>query len=133
MTYCTSGNIQLYETDVIGEEANVDPTPVRPAVLWDEFVHPDDEECFGGVVVQRETSPALPLVVFVCPYQRVEGHIVIVVIAEVLGIVPLVVFIFTSEVKSLAFHTSNSGGFDTDQSCQSEKVVLVELLCNHMF
>lgn len=99
-------------------DAAVHPTQVRPAVLHGEFVHRDNEEVSGGVVVQGETSVSHQLVVFVCPYQ-VTGHVAIVV-AEVLSVVPKGVWIVTPEVKSLAFHTGDSFGFDTDQSCQSK-------------
>lgn len=124
--YCTSGNIQSYETVMIRARGNVHPTPVHPAVLGGEFVHADDEEGSGGVVVQRETSIFLPLVVFFCPYQGAEGHIAIFVIAEVLSITLPAIFIFTSEVKCLAFHTgNNSWALYTEQSCQSEKNLVI--------
>lgn len=52
MIYCTLGNIQVYVTDMIRGAAVVHPTPVHPAVFWDEFVHSDSEEGFSGVVIQ---------------------------------------------------------------------------------
>jgi len=124
MTYCTSGNIRFFETDVVSVQVDVHPTPVRPAVPWREVLQPDDEEGPGGVVVQRETPVFLPLVVVLCPYQVDGAHfviILIIVIAEVLSVVLLAIFIFTSEVKPLAFHNGHSRGFDTDPSCRSGK------------
>lgn len=108
------------------------PTPVRPAVLQGEFVHTDNEEGSGVVVVQRETS-IFVFCMFFSTYQGLGGHIVIIVMAEVLSIALQAVSIVTSEVKSLSFHTSNSCGFDTDQSCQSEKAVLVVYSCKMCF
>lgn len=100
--------------------ADIHPTPVCPAVRWEEFVHPDDEEGPGGVVKQKETSICLPLIVFLCPYQGIGGHIAVIVTAEVLMIVHPAIWIYTSEVKSLTFDTGNSCGSDTDQSYQLE-------------
>lgn len=119
MTYCTSENIKLYETDIISMHGSLYPTPVCPIVFCLNFVHPDNEEGSSGIVIQRETTISHPLVLFVCPYQRTMGNMAV-IMAEVLSTTLLVILIFTSEVKCLAFHSCNSFGFGTDQSCQPE-------------
>ena len=73
----------MYETDVIWLAANVYPAPICPTVLWDEFLHPDNEEGPVGVVIQGESAVSHPLVVFVCPYQ-VAGRQVVGIRAEIL-------------------------------------------------
>lgn len=121
MKYCTWDNVQLYDADSIISKPDVHLTSVRPAVLRDEFVHPDDKEGFGGVVEQREASVCLPLVYFVCLYQAVVIPIVLNVAEGFLSAL-VAVFVLTYEVKYPTFHTGDFG-FDTDQSCRSEQTV----------
>lgn len=61
----TLGNVQVDHADMIRQLGELNSTPVRPAVVWVKFIHPDDEEGPGGVVVYREAPFFLPLVVFV--------------------------------------------------------------------
>lgn len=104
---------------MIRVETDGHPAQVHPAVLRGQFVHPDNEEDSGGVVIQTEASVSYSLVVFVSPYQVFGGHIVT-IMAEVLTVVRTVVWIVTSKVEPLTFHTGNRFGFHSDQSCQSE-------------
>lgn len=105
---------------MIGVWADVHPAPVDPTVARDKFVHSDDEEGPGGVVVQRETALRLPLVVFICPYQVI---VIVVKQAEVLGVALPAVWIFTAEVKCLTLHTVHLCGYDTGQTCKNESVL----------
>lgn len=124
MTYCTSDHTELYDTDMIREGGDVHPTPVCPAVICNELVHPDDDKGPSGVVVQIEMAISLPLVVFVGPDQLSVGHAVVNVV-EVLETVLMILWIFTPEGKWLTLHTRHRYGFDTCQTCRSKLKLLV--------